>query len=140
MGTYQETSSHALREGTLGHSRLSSLSHCGLILKLLCLRVSIYAEHLFLPSLLSARVCLYIFYPHRIYLLLQGLHLFFFFYRAYNFLNTFFLIGPAFSLSVPSLFYARRTPSSPPGPVFCLSMPSHFCPPKTPSLQGLLST
>ena len=32
VGTYQETSSHATRNGTLGHSRLSSLSHCGLIL------------------------------------------------------------------------------------------------------------
>ena len=30
--TYQETSSYATRQGTLGHSRLSSLSHCGLIL------------------------------------------------------------------------------------------------------------
>ena len=30
--TYQETSSHATRKGTRGHSRLSSLSHCGLIL------------------------------------------------------------------------------------------------------------
>ena len=32
VGTYQETSSHATCHGTLGHSRLSSLSHCGLIL------------------------------------------------------------------------------------------------------------
>ena len=32
VGTYQETSSHAGRQGALGHSRLSSLSHCGLIL------------------------------------------------------------------------------------------------------------
>ena len=32
VGAYQETSSHATRQGTLGHSRLSSLSHCGLIL------------------------------------------------------------------------------------------------------------
>ena len=32
VGTYQETSSHATRQGTLGHSRFSSLSHCGLIL------------------------------------------------------------------------------------------------------------
>ena len=32
VGIYQETSSHATRQGTLGHSRLSSLSHCGLIL------------------------------------------------------------------------------------------------------------
>ena len=30
--TYQETSSRTTRQGTLGHSRLSSLSHCGLIL------------------------------------------------------------------------------------------------------------
>ena len=30
--TYQETSSRASRQGTLGHSRLSSLSHCGLSL------------------------------------------------------------------------------------------------------------
>ena len=32
VGTYQETSSHASRQGTIGHSRLSLLSHCGLIL------------------------------------------------------------------------------------------------------------
>ena len=32
VGIYQETSSHATRQGTLGHSRLSSLSLCGLIL------------------------------------------------------------------------------------------------------------
>ena len=32
VGIYQETSSHATRQGTLGHSRLSSLSHGGLIL------------------------------------------------------------------------------------------------------------
>ena len=32
--TYQETSSQATRQGTLGHSHLSSLSHCGLILAL----------------------------------------------------------------------------------------------------------
>ena len=32
VGTYQETSSQATRQQTLGHSRLSSLSHCGLIL------------------------------------------------------------------------------------------------------------
>ena len=32
MGIYQETSSHATRHGTLGHSHLSSLSHCELIL------------------------------------------------------------------------------------------------------------
>ena len=32
LGTYQETSLHATRRGTLSHSRLSSLSHCGLIL------------------------------------------------------------------------------------------------------------
>ena len=32
VGTSQETSSHATCQGTLGHSRLSSLSHCGLIL------------------------------------------------------------------------------------------------------------
>ena len=30
--TYQETSSHATRQGTLGHSRLSSRRHYGLIL------------------------------------------------------------------------------------------------------------
>ena len=30
--TYQEMSSHATRQGTLSHSHLSSLSHCGLIL------------------------------------------------------------------------------------------------------------
>ena len=29
VGTYQETSSHATRQGTLSHSRLSSLSHSG---------------------------------------------------------------------------------------------------------------
>ena len=28
VGTYQETSSHTTRQGTLGNSRLSSLSHC----------------------------------------------------------------------------------------------------------------
>ena len=32
VGTYQETSSQAARQGTLGNSRLSSLSHYGLIL------------------------------------------------------------------------------------------------------------
>ena len=32
VGTYQETSSHATRQETLGHSRLSSPSHFGLIL------------------------------------------------------------------------------------------------------------
>ena len=32
VGTYQETGSHAARQGTLVHSRLSSLNHCGLIL------------------------------------------------------------------------------------------------------------
>ena len=32
VGTYQETSSHSSHQGTLGHSHLSSLSHCGLIL------------------------------------------------------------------------------------------------------------
>ena len=32
VGTYRETSSHATRQGTLRHSHLSSLSHCGLIL------------------------------------------------------------------------------------------------------------
>ena len=31
VGTYRDTSSHATRQGTLGHSRLRSLSHCGLI-------------------------------------------------------------------------------------------------------------
>ena len=30
--TYQETSSHPTRQGTLGHGRLGSLSHCELIL------------------------------------------------------------------------------------------------------------
>ena len=32
VGTYQETSSHVTRQGTLGHSRFISLSHCGLML------------------------------------------------------------------------------------------------------------
>ena len=32
VGTYLETTSHATRQETLGHSRLSSLNHCGLIL------------------------------------------------------------------------------------------------------------
>ena len=32
VGTYQESRSHAAHQGTLGDSRLSSLSHCGLIL------------------------------------------------------------------------------------------------------------
>ena len=30
VGTFQKTSSHATRQGTLDHSRLSSLSHSGL--------------------------------------------------------------------------------------------------------------
>ena len=34
VGTYQEMSSHATRQAAFGHSRLSSLSHCGLILAL----------------------------------------------------------------------------------------------------------
>ena len=34
VGTCQETSLHATRQGTLSHSCLSSLSHCGLILAL----------------------------------------------------------------------------------------------------------
>ena len=34
VGTYPETSSHATRQGILGLSRLSSMSHCGLILAL----------------------------------------------------------------------------------------------------------
>ena len=34
VGNYLKTSSHATHQGTLGHSRLSSLSHCGLILAL----------------------------------------------------------------------------------------------------------
>ena len=32
VGTYPETSSQAARQGTLGHSSLSLLTHCGLIL------------------------------------------------------------------------------------------------------------
>ena len=32
VGTYQETSSNATRQGTLGHSPLSSLSYCGPIM------------------------------------------------------------------------------------------------------------
>ena len=32
VGTYQQTSSHATHQGTLGHSHLSLLSHCGLTL------------------------------------------------------------------------------------------------------------
>ena len=32
VGTYQETSSHATRQGSTGHIRLRSLSHCRLIL------------------------------------------------------------------------------------------------------------
>ena len=35
VDTYRDTSSHATRQGTLGHSRLSSPSHCGLILTLI---------------------------------------------------------------------------------------------------------
>ena len=31
VGIYQETRSHASRQGTPGYSRLRSLSHCGLI-------------------------------------------------------------------------------------------------------------
>ena len=34
VGTYQERSSHTTHQRTLGHSRLSSLSYCGLILAL----------------------------------------------------------------------------------------------------------
>ena len=34
VGTFPETSSHATCQGTFGHSRLSSLSHCGRILAL----------------------------------------------------------------------------------------------------------
>ena len=34
VGTYQEMSSHATRQETLSYSRLSSLSHCGLLLAL----------------------------------------------------------------------------------------------------------
>ena len=41
-GTYLETSSQATCKGTFGHSHLSSLSHCGLILaqrvELVCAR------------------------------------------------------------------------------------------------------
>ena len=32
VGIYQVASSHTTREGTLGHNRLNSLSHGGLIL------------------------------------------------------------------------------------------------------------
>ena len=32
VGTYQEKSSHAIRQGTLGYNHLSLLSHCGLIM------------------------------------------------------------------------------------------------------------
>ena len=32
VGTYPEMSPHITCQGTFGHSRLSSLSHCGLIL------------------------------------------------------------------------------------------------------------
>ena len=32
VGIYQETSSHATDQETLGYSRLNRLSHCGLIL------------------------------------------------------------------------------------------------------------
>ena len=32
IGTYQETSSHASRQGTFSHGHLSSLSHSGMIL------------------------------------------------------------------------------------------------------------
>ena len=34
LETYQETSSHVTRQGTVGYSRLNSLRHCGLILAL----------------------------------------------------------------------------------------------------------
>ena len=34
VGTFQETSSHLTHKGTLGHSHLSSLSHCEMILAL----------------------------------------------------------------------------------------------------------
>ena len=46
VGTYLETSSDATCQGTFGHSRLSSLSHCGLILEqrvvLLCARANLH--------------------------------------------------------------------------------------------------
>ena len=32
VGTYPETSSHAIYQETFGHGRLIPLSHCGLIL------------------------------------------------------------------------------------------------------------
>ena len=41
VGTYQKRSSNETRQGTLRHSRLGSLSHCGLIL---ALRVELVRE------------------------------------------------------------------------------------------------
>ena len=41
VGTYPETSSHATCVETFGHSRLSPLSHCGL---LLAQRVEVFAS------------------------------------------------------------------------------------------------
>ena len=47
VGTYPETSPHATCQGTFGYSRLSSLSHCGLILAYMsgmkkCARVNLH--------------------------------------------------------------------------------------------------
>ena len=47
VGTYPETTSHATCQGTFGYSRLSSLSHCGLILAYMsgmkkCARVNLH--------------------------------------------------------------------------------------------------
>ena len=45
VGSYQVSSSHATRQGALGHSRLRLQSHCGLILayrvKLVCASYSL---------------------------------------------------------------------------------------------------
>ena len=41
VGTFQETSSHATRQVTLGHSRISSLGHCGLIFALKKSRIDV---------------------------------------------------------------------------------------------------
>ena len=40
LGIYQETSSYATRQGTIGQSRLSSLSHCGLMLPHWCVYIA----------------------------------------------------------------------------------------------------
>ena len=61
VGTYPETSSHSTRQRTLGHSRLSSLSPCGLILwHKVALKMNVSGEGNLARSLYSAvnRFCI----------------------------------------------------------------------------------